>query len=173
MSANETPVLFQDILTLRVLVAQCALPHVGKLDRALGAGVHEQVTRLGMEFGRGDDLRQLFHVCWLDVHDVEALVLNVQVPQVDSKIIRADEGLPIAVHRYAVDVVCMRIGIGLARYRGDDGVVKRESRKLEVMGSVEARALHRTASAWDAGWRQLLRQVVLGHNLKGLLKDLP
>ncbi len=52
---------------------------------------------------------QLFHVGWFDVHDVETLVLDVEIPKVDSKIVAADESLSITIHRYAIDVVGMGI----------------------------------------------------------------
>jgi hypothetical protein len=37
-----------------------------------------------VEFGSSDDLCKLFHVRRLDVHDIEALILDIQVPQVDT-----------------------------------------------------------------------------------------
>ena len=45
-----------------------------------------------MELSGRDDLGQLFHVSRLDVDDVEALVLNVQVPEVYTQIIAAGPG---------------------------------------------------------------------------------
>ena len=44
-----------------------------------------------MELGGGDDLRQLLHVRRLDVHEVEALVRDLQVPQVDPQVVRRQE----------------------------------------------------------------------------------
>ena len=60
-----------------------------------------------MEFCSGDDLSQLFHVGRFDIHYVEALVLNIEVPKVDPEIVTANEGLAIAVYGNAVDVVCV------------------------------------------------------------------
>lgn len=67
-----------------MLITQSTLAHVGKLNCALGAGVHEPVAAERVEFGGGDDLCEFLHVCGLDVDNVETLVLNVEVPKVDS-----------------------------------------------------------------------------------------
>jgi hypothetical protein len=64
-----------------------------------------------MKLRSSDDLSQLLHVGRLDVYDIKALVLNVEIPQIDPKIIAADEGFAITIHRNAVDVVCMRIRV--------------------------------------------------------------
>ena len=80
-----------------------------------------------MKFGRRDDLGQLLHVRRLDVDDVEALVLDVEVPEVDPKVVGADERLAVAVHRDAVDVVGVGVGVRLARHGRHDGVVVGES----------------------------------------------
>lgn len=56
--------------TLRMLVTQCRVAHVGKLDGALGARVAEEVAMDRVELGGGDDLCQLLHVDGLDVEDV-------------------------------------------------------------------------------------------------------
>ena len=53
-----------------MLVAQCRVPHVSKLDVALGAGVHEEVAMHWVEFGGGNDFGQFFHIYWLDVHNI-------------------------------------------------------------------------------------------------------
>lgn len=74
-------------LTFGMLVAQCLLPHVCQLDRALAARVHEPVAAYGMEFSCRDDLRELLHVRWLDVDNIEALVLDIEVPEVDSQVV--------------------------------------------------------------------------------------
>lgn len=116
------------LLTLGVLVAKGALAHVGEFDSTLGARVHEPVTARGVKLGSGDDLGQLFHVRGLNVHDVEALVLDIQVPQVNTKVVAADECLSVAVNGYAVDVVGVGVGIGLPRHSCDYGVVVGEAR---------------------------------------------
>jgi hypothetical protein len=67
-----------------VLIAKRSLPHVRKLNGALRASVHEPIAACWVEFGSCDYLRKFLHVCWFNIDDVEALVLNVQVPQIDS-----------------------------------------------------------------------------------------
>ena len=84
-------------LTFCVPIAQCALPHVCQLDCALGTCVREPVATDWVELGSGYDFGQLFHVCWLDVDNVEALVLDVQIPKIDSKVVAADESLAVAI----------------------------------------------------------------------------
>jgi hypothetical protein len=76
-----------------------------------------------MEFRRGDHLGQLFHVCRLNIDYVEALILDVEVPKVDAKIVAADEGLAITVDRYAIDVVCVGIRICPPGDSSNDGVM--------------------------------------------------
>ena len=44
--------------------------HVGELDVALRARVHEKITVGGMEFGGGDDFSQLLHVHRFDVDNI-------------------------------------------------------------------------------------------------------
>ena len=51
-------------------VAERRVAHVRELDVALRARVHEDIALRGVELGRGDDLRKLFHVRGFDVHDV-------------------------------------------------------------------------------------------------------
>lgn len=106
-----------------MLVAERALSHVCKLDRPLRTSVHEPIAALGVEFSGCDDLCELLHVCWFDVHNIKALVLDVQVPKVDSQIIAADVGLAVAVDRNAIYVVCMRIGVCPTRNGCHDRVV--------------------------------------------------
>lgn len=80
-----------------------------------------------MKLGSSDDLRKLFHVCRLDVDDVETLVLDVQIPQVDSQIVARDERLPIRVNGYAVDVIGMSIGVGPSRDSSDNSIMVGQS----------------------------------------------
>lgn len=114
-----------------MLVAKSALPHIRKLDGALGAGVHEPVTADRVELGCRDDFGQLLHVCRLDIHDIETLVLDVEVPQVDSEIVTADKGLAIAVHRDAIYMVGVGICVGSPRDSSDDGVMVCQAWQLE------------------------------------------
>jgi hypothetical protein len=74
-------------LTLSVLIAQRSLTHIGQLNGAFAGSVHEPIAADRVEFGGCDDLGELLHIGRLDVHDVETLVLNVQVPQVDPQVI--------------------------------------------------------------------------------------
>ena len=51
-------------------VAERRVAHVRELDVALRARVHEHIALRGVELGRGDDLRELFHVHRLDINNV-------------------------------------------------------------------------------------------------------
>lgn len=156
----------RDQLTFGVGIAEGTLTHVGQLDGALAAGIHEPVATLRMEFCRCNDLGQFFHVGGFDVHNVEALVLNVQVPQVYSQVIRRDKGLSIAVHRNAVDVVGMGVGIRSTRDSSHDSIVMCHSRQLQVGGALELEMVsHRCpATTWTSG-SQFVREIVLGDDL--------
>lgn len=120
-----------------VFVAQGALPHVGQLDGAFRAGIHEPIAAGGMEFGSRDHFRQFLHVRWFDVDDIEALFLDVEVPQIDAKVVATYERLPVAVDRDAVDMVCMRIGVCPARHGSNHRVMVRHSRQLQGGGILE------------------------------------
>ncbi len=129
-----------------------------------------------MELGRRNHLRQLLHVGRFDVNNIEALVLNLQIPQVDPEIIRADERLSIAVDRDAVDMVGVCVGIGLAWNGGDDGVVMSKSRHLQRRrrGEVDVGFLARwTTPAHRPAGRQIARQIVLRYHPQHLLVHLP
>ena len=84
-----------------------------------------------MKFGCRDDFSELFHIRWLDVDDVETLILDVEIPQIDAEVIATYEGLPIAVDGYAVYVVGMSVCVISARDSGDDGVVVGQAGQLE------------------------------------------
>lgn len=120
-----------------MLVAQSTLSHICKLNGTLGARVHEPVALLRMELSGRDHLCKLLHVGGLDVDDVEALVLDVEVPEVDPQVITADESLAIAVNGYAVDVICVSVCVRLPGYGGNDGVVVCQPRKLQIRGGPE------------------------------------
>ena len=129
-----------------------------------------------MELGGGDDFCQLLHVGGLDVDDVEALILDVEVPQVDSQIVAADVRLPIAVDGYAVDMVGVRIGIGPLWNGGDNGIVVRQARELQVGSVLEVgwwRGAGSTSSAGDVGRCDIVGEVVFSNNLERLFRDLP
>ena len=159
-----------------MLIAQGALPHVGQLDGSLGASVHEPVAAHGVELGGRDDLGQLLHVRRLDVDNVEALVLDVEVPQVDAQIVTADECLSVAVHGDAVDVVGVGISICTPRHGGHHGIVMGQPGKLQVAGIAELCTRDRAWGAASTGnvcRSQVVREIVLGHDLERLLKHLP
>jgi len=128
-----------------------------------------------MKLGGRDDLGQLLHVCGLDVDNVEALVLYVEMPQVDPKIVAADEGFTVAVHRDAVDVVRVGVGVRLSGNRRDDRVMVGQARQLQVGGFSEMdMRVSDGAAADDASTRgQLMRQVVLRDDFEGLFVHLP
>ena len=66
--------------TFSVLVTEGILSHISKLNGALRARVHKPIAALWMKFRGGNDLSQLLHVCGFDVHNIEALVLNIEIP---------------------------------------------------------------------------------------------
>lgn len=122
-----------------MLVTEGTLSHVGKLDGALGAGIHEPVATLWVELGGSDDLSKLFHVSRFDVDNVEALVLDIQVPEIDAQVVAADVRLAIAVDRDAVDVVGVGVGICSPGYSGNDSIVMCEAGQLQVASVLEGR----------------------------------
>jgi hypothetical protein len=48
-----------------------------------------------VELAGGDNLREIIHVLWLEVNDVEGMLGVLKIPKIDSKIIRGDEVLTI------------------------------------------------------------------------------
>ena len=52
----------------------------------------------------------LYHRGGLDIDDVKALIIDPEVPQVDPQVVGRDERLVVAVDRYRVDVVGVRVG---------------------------------------------------------------
>jgi hypothetical protein len=118
--------------TLSMLVAECALSHVGQLNCSLRAGIHEPITAERVEFSGCYDLGQLLHVGGLDVDNIEALVLYVEVPEIYAEVVAADERLTITVHRDAVDVVGVGIRISAAGDSSNDSVVVCQTGELEI-----------------------------------------
>ncbi len=84
-----------------------------------------------MKFCSCYNFRKLFHICRFDIDDIEALILDVQIPEIDSQVVAADKGLAITVDRYAVDVVGVCIGVGPARYRSNDRVMVCQAWKFQ------------------------------------------
>jgi hypothetical protein len=74
-----------------------------------------------------DNLRKLFHVSWLNINDIETLILDIEMPEVYSKVVTADERLSVTIHGYAVDMVSMGIGVRSARYCSNDSIMMCES----------------------------------------------
>lgn len=91
-------------------VAQGRRTHVAQPNRALAAAVYEQIALDGMELGRRYDLRQLLHVRWLDVDDVEALIGDLQVPEIYSEIVGGEIRFLVRVHRNRVYVISVCVG---------------------------------------------------------------
>ena len=147
-----------------MLVAKSALTHIGQLDGTLRAGVHEPIAALRVEFGSRDDFSKLLHVCRLDVYNIEALILDVEIPQIDAQIVTANESLAIAVDGDAIDVISMGIGIGAPRYCSHDSIMVGHSRELQLCGILKARA--RSSSPANTGWSQLIGEIVLSDDLE-------
>lgn len=76
-----------------------------------------------MELGSRYDFGELLHVGGFDINDVEALVLYVQIPQVNPEVIAAYECFTVTVHGYAIYVIRMGVRICLSGHGGHDGVV--------------------------------------------------
>lgn len=119
-------------------ITESTLAHVGKLYGALGACVHEPIAAQRVKLGSGDNLSQLLHVCRLDVDNVKALILDIQIPEVDAEVVRADKRLAVAVDGYAVDMIGVGIGVRSARYGGNDGVMMGQAGHDEVFRVLEA-----------------------------------
>jgi hypothetical protein len=115
-----------------MLIAERTFSHVCKLDCAFRACIHEPVAALRVEFGGRDDLCQLLHIGWLDVDDVETLVLNIQIPQVDAQVVTADVSLTVAIDGDAVDMIRVCIGIGPPWDRRDDRIVMCQAWEFQV-----------------------------------------
>ena len=96
-----------------------------------------------MELGGRDDFSKLLHVSRFDVHDVctggdierkerkrrdekqrtEALVTDVQIPEVDTQIVCGNVCLLIGINGDRMDMISMCVGVNFARYGGDDVVL--------------------------------------------------
>lgn len=106
-----------------MIIAQGAVTHVGELDGTLAASIHEPVAALRMKFGGGDDFSQLLHIGRLDVDDIEALVLDIQIPKIYPQIIARYKRLAIRINRNRVDMVGVGISVRPTRDSCDNGVV--------------------------------------------------
>lgn len=148
-----------------MFVTERSLAHVGKLDGTLGASVHELVAADGVEFSRSDHLSQLLHVRRLDIHNVEALVLNVEVPQVHSQIITADKGFAITVHGNAIYMVRVSIRVSSPWDGGDHGIMVCQSGQLQSRCVLESSAGSTRETADGGGRSHLIGKVVLCDHL--------
>lgn len=156
-----------------MLITQCPLAHVGKLDGTLRASVHELITADGVEFGRGDDLGKLLHIRGLDIHNVEALVLDVEVPQVNSQIVTADKCLAITVHRDAIYVIRMGVCVCSPWDSSDHGIMVCQSREFQGRGVLEGSAGGTRKTADGRGRSHLIGKVVLRDHLERFVEYLP
>lgn len=160
--------------TFRVLVTKSPLSHVGHLDSSLWTGIHEEIAAGGVKFWRRYDLRQLLHIRRFDVHDVETLILNVKIPQVDSEIVTADKRLSIAIYRYAVDMISVRICVCPSRHGRNNRVMMRHSREFQGRCILERNVRGTSGTTTQhASRREIMRQVILRHDLQRLVKHLP
>lgn len=152
-----------------MLITKGTLTHVGELDSAFGACIHEPITARGVKFGGCDDLGELLHISGLDINNVEALVLNVQVPKVYTQVVAANKCLAVAIDRNAVDVVCVGVGIRPTWHSGHDCVVMCQTRQLEVGCMAEVVLRDGSGGATSAGdicRGQVMREVVFGHHFQ-------
>ncbi|KAK1239566.1 LOW QUALITY PROTEIN: hypothetical protein MKX07_001020 [Trichoderma sp. CBMAI-0711] len=122
-------------------------------------------------------MTSLLHVGGFDVNDVEALILDVEVPEVDAQIVTANERFAITVDGYAVDVVRVGVGVGPSRDGGNDGVMMCETGQLEIGRVPEVlrrgQGSKAAAAAYRAAGRYVVRKIVLGHHFKRLFENLP
>lgn len=89
----------------------------------------------------------------------EALVADVQVPEIDAQVVCRDIGFAIRVDRDRVDVVGMGVGVDFAWHGGDNGIVVSQlwqSERCARNGSMLSIAM-----------------VVLRDDFDGFLKHLP
>lgn len=63
-------------------------------------------------------LCQVFHVGRFDVHDIEALIRVVKMPQVYSQVITGNEGFLVTADGDSIDVVC----VGIAKHTLTSGL---------------------------------------------------
>jgi len=80
-----------------------------------------------MEFRSSNHFSQFFHVSWLNVYDIKALVSDILMPDIDSKVIGREKGLLVRVYRNGVYMVSVSISVDPSRrclyheVHGDDG----------------------------------------------------
>lgn len=152
-----------------MLIAKCAFAHISKLDGTLRACIHEPIATLWVELGSSNDLCQFLHVGRLDINNVEALILDVEVPQIYSQIVTADEGFPITVDRDAIDMVGMGVCVGSTRHSGNNSIVMCHARKLKrssvCKGEIRIRSRRSTTAPKGSTGCEVMREIVFSHHL--------
>ena len=76
--------------TFGVLITQSRFAHISELDSTLAATIHELIAMRRVKFGSCDDFCKFFHVDWLDIDNVERLVLYAEIPEVNTQIVSTD-----------------------------------------------------------------------------------
>lgn len=114
-----------------MLIAKSAFPHICQFYGSLATGVHEPVTILGVELCSGNNFRQFLHISRLDIHNVEALILDIEIPEINAEIITRNESLSIRIHGNTIDMVSVGICVSPPGYCCYHGIVVRQSRKPE------------------------------------------
>lgn len=130
-----------------------------------------------MELSGSDDFGEFFHVRRLDVDDVEALILDVKVPEIDAEVVAADEGLSVAIDGDAVDVVGVGVGVRSPRDSGDNSVVVCKAGQLQrrcvPKREVRVWSWRPSTAAKGSSRGEIVGQIVLRHYFQRFLKDLP
>lgn len=128
-----------------------------------------------MEFSCSDNLCEFLHVCGFYVNNVEALILDIQVPQVDPEIITTDKSLPITVYRDTINVIGVGVGVSASRNGGYDGVMVRHARELQSGGIFEGdvRRAGSTSAADGASRGKVMGKIILSNDLERFVEHLP
>ena len=101
------------------------------------------------------------------IHDIKALVLDIQVPQVYPQVIRTNKSLPVRVNTDAVDVVGMRICIRPSRHSSHNRIMVRQSWELEVIRTVKVDIILRancTTATCSCSRSKIVREIVLSND---------
>ena len=125
-----------------------------------------------MEFGGCDDFGQFLHIRGFDIDDIEALILNVEIPKIDPEVITADEGFSITVNGDAVDVVGVGIGVGSARHRRNHCVMMCHARELQLLRVFELWWNGCASTTWS-GRSDFSSEIILCDDFKRFFKHLP
>jgi hypothetical protein len=128
-----------------------------------------------VEFRSSDNFCQFLHIRGFDVDNVEALVLDIQIPQVDPEIVTTDKGLAVAVYGDTVDVIGMGVGVGASGHGGDDGVMVGHAWEFQGGRILEWQAgwSRGTAATDGAGRSEVMGEIIFSNYLKRLIKHLP